>query len=75
MKSVTEVKFLTMLRQELHDFAQPVTGLQCRLEIGRMLGDRASLLETVDGALEDLGRITAAISRLRDLAVAAESER
>lgn len=53
------------LERELHDLSQPVTSLQCRLELGKMIGGEEALLEAADGALEDASRIFAAVARIR----------
>jgi signal transduction histidine kinase len=71
MKTVTPVpaiqdSFLREIEVHLHDLCQPVTALQCRLELGRAIDDRDSLSEAVVGGLEDTQRIFAAVRRLRD---------
>lgn len=66
--AVTEL--LRGLERELHDLCQPVTSLQCRLELGRMTGGEEALLEAVDGALEDSARVFAAIARMRERLIA-----
>ena len=38
---------LQEIESELHDLCQPLTTLQCRLELGLMCGDVASLMEAV----------------------------
>jgi glucose-6-phosphate-specific signal transduction histidine kinase len=53
------------VRRDLHDLAQPVTALQCRLEIAQMVGDEASMREAVEGGLEDTRRIFAAMEEMR----------
>jgi C4-dicarboxylate-specific signal transduction histidine kinase len=50
---------------ELHDLCQPLTALQCRLEIGKMLGDAGSLEEAINGALEETRRMFEVIARMR----------
>ena len=49
--------------------------LECRLEIGRLVGGEEALGEAVDGGLEDLQRLSAALQRLRMLVSAATDER
>ena len=56
---------LHVLNKELHDMAQPLASLQCRLELGQILADAASLAEAVNGALLDLERVNNSFSRLR----------
>ena len=55
------------LDHELHDLAQPVTALQCRLEVGLLEGAETSLEDAVRGALDDVHRIAAAVLRMRQL--------
>ena len=62
-----EENILIRLEKELHDMAQPLTSLQCRLELGKMLADEASLSEAVEGALLELGRVNESFSRLREV--------
>jgi hypothetical protein len=50
---------------ELHDLCQPLTALQCRLEIGGMLGHAAALEEAVNGGLEETRRMFDVIARMR----------
>ncbi len=53
------------MHDHVHALSQPLTALQCRLEIGRMLGDPASLLEAVEGGLAETRRIFAAVAQMR----------
>ena len=62
------------LERELHDLCQPVTSLQCRLELGKICGDQASLVEATEGALDDTVRIFEAVMRLRERLVAAREQ-
>ena len=50
---------------ELHDLCQPLTALQCRLEIGRMRNHESALLEAIDGGLEETRRMFEIIARIR----------
>jgi hypothetical protein len=50
---------------ELHDLCQPLTALQCRLEMGRMLGHAGALEESVDGALEETRRMFEVVAQMR----------
>ena len=56
---------LKELHRELHDMAQPIAALQCRLEIACILGGSEDLREAVMGGLEDVRRIVGALSRVR----------
>ena len=51
--------------RELHDLCQPLTALQCRLELGQMIGDHKALLEAVEGAMQETERMFTAIMRMR----------
>ena len=64
---------LRELERELHDLCQPVTSLQCRLELGRLCGGEEALREANDGALEDAARIFAAVGRMRERLLVAMS--
>ncbi len=57
---------------ELHDLCQPLTALQCRLEIGKMLGDIVSLEEAIVGALEETWRMCQVIAVMRQRLLAIE---
>lgn len=63
-----------VMDRELHDLAQPMASLQCRLEIGLILGGEEALVEAVNGALEDLRRLTAALGRMRQIIAEARVE-
>ncbi len=54
-----------LLEEELHDLAQPLTSLQCRLEIGLLLDDEVSAREALQESLQELKRVLAAVSRMR----------
>ena len=63
--STREAAVAQILDRELHDLVQPIARLQCRLEIGLMLGEDKALLEAVQGGLEDLAKLTSAVTRMR----------
>jgi hypothetical protein len=50
---------------ELHDLCQPLTALQCRLEIGRLQNHEGALVEAVDAGLQETRRIFEVIARIR----------
>lgn len=56
---------LEELEKELHDLCQPLTALQCRLELGLMCGDETSLMEAVEGGLVDTERIFQSVGTMR----------
>lgn len=66
------------MHEELHDLCQPLTALQCVLELGRMQRRESApgedaLLECVNGALEETQRIFAVIERIRQRLLAEDS--
>ena len=74
MHTVGEAQLRQVLDQELHDLSQPMASLQCRLEIGSILGGEEALREAVDGGLEDLQRLSTALQRMRVLISVATDE-
>jgi hypothetical protein len=50
---------------ELHDLCQPLTALQCRLEMGKMLGHAEALEEAVNGGLEETRRMFEVVAFMR----------
>lgn len=62
---MTREQLLEQIHADLHDLCQPLTALQCRLEIGRMLGHDSALHEAVEGGLEETQRVFEAINQMR----------
>jgi hypothetical protein len=58
---------------ELHDLCQPLTALQCHLELGRVLGHAGALEESIDGALEETRRMFAVVAQMRQRLLAIEA--
>jgi hypothetical protein len=54
------------IERELHDLCQPLTTLQCQLELGQMCGDEASLMEAVEGALLETTKVFRGIGLMRE---------
>jgi len=65
MTSLATNHVLQQMHADLHDLAQPLTALQCRLEIGRMHGSQGALQEAVNGSLAETRRIFEVISQMR----------
>jgi signal transduction histidine kinase len=65
MNFMTREELLEQMHADLHDLCQPLTALQCRLEIGRMLGHDSALQEAVDGGLEETQRMFEVINQMR----------
>lgn len=57
--------FLREMESELHDLCQPLTTLQCRLELGQMCGDEVSLMEAIEGGLMETARVFQGIEKMR----------
>lgn len=57
---------LDQVHADLHELCQPLTALQCRLEIGRMMGNEEALLEALDGSLKETRRMFEVIDRMRE---------
>jgi hypothetical protein len=59
----------TSLRQQmhsdLHDLCQPLTALQFKLEITRIVGGPEALQQAIDGSLEETRRLFDAIDTMR----------
>jgi len=58
----------------LHDLCQPLTTLQCQLEMAEMIGTAEAYREAVAAALAECGRLCAAVASLRS-AVSTASQR
>jgi hypothetical protein len=56
---------LQQVNADLHDLCQPLTALQCRLEIGKTLGYESALQEAVNGSLCETKRIFNVIAHMR----------
>ena len=61
-KSESEVD---LLHAELHDLCQPLTALQCRLEMSRIPSSGDCLKEVIEDAMEETHRIFAVVERMR----------
>jgi hypothetical protein len=59
----------------LHDLCQPLTALQCRLEIARMQNEPHLLLEMVEDSLIETRRMVVAIAAMRERLLSEEGNR
>ncbi|WP_213803368.1 hypothetical protein [Granulicella sp. dw_53] len=57
----------TGIEVALHELSQPLTVLQCRLELGLMDGSGKATHEAVEHALLECRRVNAAVSTMREL--------
>jgi hypothetical protein len=51
----------------LHDLCQPLTILQCKLELGLLKGDQEAAHAAMTDGLRECTRLTAAVNAMRDL--------
>ena len=56
---------MTEINVALHDLCQPLTSLQCQLEIARLVGTPAAFREGVEEGLAECRRMVAAIGTMR----------
>ena len=57
---------LAEISDALHHLCQPLTVLQCRLEMGRLVGTQESYRDAVMLGLGDCNRLLNAVVRMRD---------
>lgn len=69
-----EQEALQRLSKALHDLCQPLTTLQCRLEMAGVLGTDAAYREAVELGLNECCRLAEAVESLRSLVRAAAEE-
>lgn len=62
------------LSRALHDLCQPLTTLQCRLEMAGMLGTMEAYREAVELGLVECERLAASAGEMRELLQADERE-
>lgn len=66
MPDPTRTSFLREIDLELHNLCQPLTALQCRLELARLVGTLEAFRSAVDGGLEETGRIFEVTAHMRE---------
>ncbi len=65
---------LELSHGELHDLCQPLTALQCRLEMGKMLGHTAALEEAIHEGLDETRRMFEVIAAMRQRLIEIEEK-
>ena len=65
---------LEQSHSELHDLCQPLTALQCCLEMSRMPGRDEPLEMAIDESLRETQRIFAIVARMRQRLLRIEQE-
>lgn len=61
------------IAHDLHELCQPLTALQCRLELARIMGDAGLLLETVEDSLTETRRMFETVERMRERLMSEEA--
>lgn len=56
----------TGLQRELHDLCQPLTALQCMLELATVTGDEKWVRFVLDGGLKETQRMFAVVANMRE---------
>jgi signal transduction histidine kinase len=67
----TEQEALQQLSKALHDLCQPLTTLQCRLEMAGVMGTADGYREAVALGLTECSRLIAAVNAMRGMVRAA----
>jgi hypothetical protein len=62
---------LEELGQALHDLCQPLTTLQCRLEVAGVVGTMEAYQEAVDAGLAECSRLVESVASMREILRAA----
>ena len=62
-----ELDTLRQLNQALHDLCQPMTTLQCRLEMAGVVGTNKAYREAVDMGLAECSRLIDAVDAMRGM--------
>ncbi len=58
---------LEQMHHALHELCQPLTTLQCRLEIAGLLGTAEAYREAVDLGLVECGRLVEGVHAMREI--------
>lgn len=58
---------IQQINATLHDLCQPLTTLQCRLELASLVGTEDACREAVQGALEDCKRLMQGVEAMREM--------
>lgn len=74
IKGTVAASAASRLDGELHALSQPLSSLQCRLEIGLLYGDEASAREALEEGLRELVRVNAGVARIRGVLLEAADE-
>jgi hypothetical protein len=67
LEGTTEHEGLQQLNKALHDLCQPMTTLQCRLEMAGVLGTADAYREAVEQGLTECSRLIEAVDAMRGM--------
>ena len=73
MSQLVESSSLREIDVELHNLCQPLTALQCLLEVARSVGDLEALQRAIDDGLEQTGRMFEVVAQMRKCLLALET--
>jgi hypothetical protein len=68
-----EVEGMEKIDRALHDLCQPLTTLQCGLEIAGLTGTQEAYRDAVRMALAECGRLAQAVGSMREILCAAQT--
>lgn len=60
------MEFVQEMSSMLHDLCQPLTALQCRLELAEVEGDAAAMQRAIVDGLAECERLNAIAARMRE---------
>jgi hypothetical protein len=67
MQSVSSQAMIAGMEVALHDLCQPLTVLQCKLELGLMKGGEEATQAAIVEGLRECKRLNAAVAMMRNL--------
>lgn len=71
---ITDVDAMEQMSRALHSLCQPLTTLQCRLEMAELVGTIEGYQEAVAHALAECTRLVYGVGLMRDIVRAAQAE-
>jgi hypothetical protein len=73
MSQPKERSFMQEIFLELHNLCQPLTALQCRLEIAKATGELEALRSGVEDSLVETSRMFEAVAQMRKCLLAQQA--
>jgi len=68
----TQAETMEQMGRALHDLCQPLTTLQCRLELAGLVRTEEGYREAVELGLEECGRLVQVVGSMRKIVCAAK---